>query len=74
MACPQHADRAFEQIVIEVRTVLEDILHAITTTPTPNPSPQGGGEYTECAATILRPVEWIKARGLADCLRWPQPA
>ena len=36
--------------------------------------PQGGGEYTECAATILRPVEWIKARGLADCLRWPQPA
>jgi len=46
MACPQHADRAFEQIVIEVGTVLEDILHAITTTPTPNPSPQGGGEPT----------------------------
>jgi very-short-patch-repair endonuclease len=29
--------------------VLEDILGAITTTPTPNPSPQGGGEQTESA-------------------------
>jgi hypothetical protein len=43
MACPQHADRAFEQIVIEVGPVLEDILHAITTTPTPSPSPAGCG-------------------------------
>ena len=25
-----------------------------TATPTPNPSPQGGGERTECAATVLR--------------------
>ena len=23
-----------------------------TTTPTPNPSPQGGGERTECAARV----------------------
>ena len=30
--------------------VPQDILSEITTTPTPNPSPQGGGEYTEFAA------------------------
>ena len=32
--------------------VLEDILSAITTTPTP--SPQGGGEHTERAAIVRR--------------------
>jgi very-short-patch-repair endonuclease len=37
--------------------VLEDILRAISTTPTPNPSPQGGGEQTECAAPVRRGQE-----------------
>jgi hypothetical protein len=36
--------------------MLADIPSKITTTPTPNPSPQGGGEHTECAATVLRPT------------------
>src|SRR4051812_20283838 len=36
------------------------LLHEIcppTTTPTPNPSPQGGGECTECVATTLRRIQ-----------------
>jgi very-short-patch-repair endonuclease len=37
-------------VLSNIDTVLEDILRAITTTPTPNPSPQGGGEPTEFAA------------------------
>jgi very-short-patch-repair endonuclease len=31
-------------VLTNVDAVLADILSKITTTPTPNPSPQGGGE------------------------------
>jgi very-short-patch-repair endonuclease len=31
-------------VMTNIEGVLEDILRKITTTPTPNPSPQGGGE------------------------------
>jgi very-short-patch-repair endonuclease len=31
-------------VMTNIEGVLEDILREITTTPTPNPSPQGGGE------------------------------
>jgi very-short-patch-repair endonuclease len=41
-------------VLSNIDSVLEDILRAITTPPTPNPSPQGGGEQTECAATVRR--------------------
>ena len=34
-------------VLSNIDGVLADILSAITTTPTPNPSPQGGGEQTE---------------------------
>ena len=32
-----------------IDAMLRDISREITRTPTPNPSPQGGGEHTECA-------------------------
>ena len=41
-------------VLSNIDSVLDNILSAITTTPTPNPSPQGGGEHTECVATVLR--------------------
>ena len=43
-------------VLSNIDSVLDDILSAITTTPTPTPtpSPQGGGEHTECVATVLR--------------------
>jgi very-short-patch-repair endonuclease len=41
-------------VLSNIEGVLEDILGAITTTPTPNPSPQGGGEHTEYAASVRR--------------------
>jgi very-short-patch-repair endonuclease len=31
-------------VMTNIEGVLEDIQRAVTTTPTPNPSPQGGGE------------------------------
>jgi very-short-patch-repair endonuclease len=34
-------------VLSNIDGVLADILSAITTTPAPNPSPQGGGEHTE---------------------------
>jgi very-short-patch-repair endonuclease len=37
-------------VLSNINSVLEDIFSAITTTPTPNPSPQGGGEHTERVA------------------------
>ena len=50
----QHRTSLLElRIVSNIDGVLEDIPSEITTTPTPNPSPQGGGEHTECAATVL---------------------
>jgi hypothetical protein len=42
-------------VLSNIDGVLEDILSAIATTPTPNPSPQGGGEHTERAAAVRRP-------------------
>ena len=39
------------RVLSNIDGALEDILGEITTTPTPNPSPQGGGEHTECAAS-----------------------
>jgi very-short-patch-repair endonuclease len=36
-------------VLSNIDGVLEDILSAIAGTPTPNPSPQGGGEQTEPA-------------------------
>src|SRR3954463_3365598 len=41
-------------VLTNIDGVLEDILSKITTTPPPNPSPQGGGEHTECVATSHR--------------------
>ena len=41
-------------VLSNIDSVLEDIHRAITTTPTPNPSPQGGGEHTECAGVVRR--------------------
>jgi very-short-patch-repair endonuclease len=38
------------RVLSNIDGALEDILGEITTTPTPNPSPQGGGEHTELAA------------------------
>jgi very-short-patch-repair endonuclease len=38
-------------VLSNINGVLEVIQSAITTTPTPNPSPQGGGEPTECGET-----------------------
>jgi very-short-patch-repair endonuclease len=40
-------------VLSNIDNVLEDILSTITTTPTPSPSPQGGGEHTECAASVM---------------------
>src|SRR4051812_13271164 len=36
------------------RCPLRTCCRVLTTTPTPNPSPQGGGEHTACVATVLR--------------------
>src|SRR6266404_8318021 len=36
-------------VLSNIEGVLEDVVRAIPTTPTPNPSPQGGGEQTEYA-------------------------
>jgi very-short-patch-repair endonuclease len=41
-------------VLSNIDGVLEDIVSAITTTPTPNPSPQKGGERTERAAATRR--------------------
>lgn len=42
-------------VVSNIDGGLEDIPSEITP-PTPNPSPQGGGEHTECAASVcLKP-------------------
>jgi very-short-patch-repair endonuclease len=41
-------------VLTNIDGVLEDILSKITTTPTPNPSPQEGGEHTERVATPHR--------------------
>src|SRR3954468_4204178 len=41
-------------VLTNIDGVLEDILSQITTTSTPNPSPQGGGEHTERVATPHR--------------------
>jgi hypothetical protein len=40
-------------VLKNINGVLEDILSAITTTPTPNPSPQGGGERTVFRAPLF---------------------
>jgi very-short-patch-repair endonuclease len=40
-------------VLTNIDGVLENILSKITTTPTPSPSPQGGGEHTECAASVV---------------------
>ena len=38
-------------ILKNIDVVLEDIQRAITGTPTPNPSPQGGGEQSDACGT-----------------------
>ena len=49
---------------------------AIRATPTPNPSPQGGGEQTERVATIYYPAEELRLAKRAlgpkhEALWWP---
>src|ERR671923_1923024 len=45
--CCRVFDIGNDEILANIRDVLADLLSAITRTPTPNPSPQGGGEHTE---------------------------
>ncbi|MGA7488551.1 MAG: endonuclease domain-containing protein [Xanthobacteraceae bacterium] len=40
-------------VLSNIDSVLEDIFSAMTTTPAPDPSPQGGGEQTESAAITV---------------------
>jgi very-short-patch-repair endonuclease len=41
-------------VLLNIDSVFEDVLGAITTTPTPNPFPQGGGERTEHPAARVQ--------------------
>src|SRR5215475_1979975 len=54
-------------VLANIDQVLEDIHGVLTTTPTPNPSPQGGGEYAEFAtADVLRCQRRLPSRSVAS--------